>query len=192
MLQADLSSRARIGQSPCLTYSHPRPVGNRLNGGNAPAPTFRTTNRRGGMFRPNWVARRSTRRIRRPGARSSSRSRRLNVALRRRSGACRIPVSKRCGAAKTRAVTKKSSPWRSRPISFQFMSLGVSWAGLGELLRAYENDVPVSVVRAIGAPQDLVGGRVALRPLGVIEGMVSAMVTRASYSARLSWFQSLA
>ena len=32
---------------------------------------------------------------------------------------------------------------------------------------------------------------VGLQPLGVIAGMVNAMVTRASFSARLSWFQSL-
>ena len=35
------------------------------------------------------------------------------------------------------------------------------------------------------------GGRGGLQPLGVISGMVFAMVTHASHSARLTWFQAL-
>ena len=69
--------------------------------------------------------------------------------------------------------------------------LGVSSDELGELLRAYVNGIPASAVCAIGARRDLAGVRGGLQPLGVIAGMAFARVTRASASARLSWFQSL-
>ena len=71
------------------------------------------------------------------------------------------------------------------------MSLGANLDELGELLRAYINDAPASVVPAIGARQYLVGARGGLQPLGVVAGLGFAGVIRASYSARFSWLQCL-
>ena len=56
-----------------------------------------------------------------------------------------------------------------------FVALGVTPAELGALLRA--------CVRP-----ELVSPSGALEPLGVIAGVVSAMVTRVSCAARLKWF----
>ena len=69
--------------------------------------------------------------------------------------------------------------------------LGLTPVELGELLHAYVDTIPESVIRVSSAREDLVGTWGGLPPLGVVAGMVFAMLTRASYSARLSWFQPL-
>ena len=51
--------------------------------------------------------------------------------------------------------------------------------------------IPPSAVLAIVERPELVGAASTLESLGVIAGMVFALVTRASYSARLKWFQKL-
>ena len=62
---------------------------------------------------------------------------------------------------------------------------------LESVLRAYVEDIPPDVVETVAARKELVGETGQLLPYGVISGMVLAMVTRASYGARLNWFQSL-
>ena len=64
-------------------------------------------------------------------------------------------------------------------------------ADLGELSRASVDTIPECVIRAIGARVDAVGPDGRLQPLGVVAGMVFAMLTWASHSARLTWFESL-
>ena len=61
------------------------------------------------------------------------------------------------------------------------------------MLLAYVDEIPVSVIRALCALPDLLNlsGQSALEPLGVVPGLVFAAVTRASYAARLRWFESL-
>ena len=71
------------------------------------------------------------------------------------------------------------------------IDLGVSSADLEQVLRAYVEDIPIPTALAACDRDDLVGEDGQLQPLGVVSGMVFAMVTRASYSARLTWFQSL-
>ena len=46
------------------------------------------------------------------------------------------------------------------------VKLGVNPAKLGELLRAYVDTIPESVIRLIGAREDLVGSEGRLKPLG--------------------------
>ena len=69
-----------------------------------------------------------------------------------------------------------------------FVALGVTPAELGALLRAYVDNIPPSALAAICVRPELVSPSGALEPLGVIAGVVSAMVTRASCAARLKWF----
>ena len=71
------------------------------------------------------------------------------------------------------------------------LKLGVTPSELGELLRVYVDAIPESVISVIGARVDLAGPEGSLRPLGVVAGVVFAMLPRPSYSARLSWFRSL-
>ena len=52
-------------------------------------------------------------------------------------------------------------------------------------------DIPPSVVRVIAARPELTGPSGTLEPSEVSAGLACAMVTRASYSARLKWIQSL-
>ena len=47
------------------------------------------------------------------------------------------------------------------------------------------------MIRAVGAREQLVGPEGGLQPLGVVAGIVIAMPARASFSARLTWRQSL-
>ena len=49
--------------------------------------------------------------------------------------------------------------------------------------------IPGSMIRAVGARVNLVAPGGSSQPLGVVAGMVFAMLTRASYPARPSWFQ---
>ena len=56
-------------------------------------------------------------------------------------------------------------------------------------MRAYVEDIPSPTALALRDREDLAGEDGQLQPLGVVSGMVFAMVTRASYSARLTWFQ---
>ena len=72
-----------------------------------------------------------------------------------------------------------------------FVKLGVSPAELGAPLRAYVDANPPSVDAAGGMRSELVGPFGALETLGVVAGVVFAMVTRPSYDARLKWFQKL-
>ena len=88
-----------------------------------------------------------TRSTRRRGMCSSGPSRRLNVALRWRSGIRCVPASMRYRVVRARSVAFETVS--------SVMSLGVSSDELGELLRAYVGDIPVSAVRAIGDQQDL-------------------------------------
>ena len=64
---------------------------------------------------------------------------------------------------------------------------------LGSLLRAYAVEIPRAVIRAINVRPELVGrtGPGVEEMLGVLPGMNLASVTRASYSARVQWFQSI-
>ena len=71
------------------------------------------------------------------------------------------------------------------------LSLRVTPAELCELSRAYVDTIPEFVTRAVGARVDLVGQDGSLQQLGVVAGMVFAMLARASSPARLSWFESL-
>ena len=73
--------------------------------------------------------------------------------------------------------------------SLSIARLGVSSAELGGLLRSYAGDIPRSVALVIAARPELVGPSGTHEPLRVIAGTVFAMVTRASYSVRLKWFQ---
>ena len=69
--------------------------------------------------------------------------------------------------------------------------LGVSPTDLESVLRAYVDDIPAPAVPTIAQRDELVGPSGRLEPLGVIAGMVFAMVTRASYGSHLKWFQSV-
>ena len=73
------------------------------------------------------------------------------------------------------------------------MPSSVSADVLERLLRAYVDEIPDSGIRAIWTRAELLNlsGQTALEPLGVVSGMVLAAITRASYAARLRWFQSL-
>ena len=63
---------------------------------------------------------------------------------------------------------------------------------LESVLRAYVEDLSEEVAKVITPQDELVGGdKGQLEPHGVIGGMVFAMVTRASYYPRLTWFESL-
>ena len=68
---------------------------------------------------------------------------------------------------------------------------GATPAEFGGLLHAYVDSAPGSVIRAIGARGELVGPEGGLQPLGVVDSLISAMLTWAWYSVRLTWFQSL-
>ena len=68
-----------------------------------------------------------------------------------------------------------------------FVDLGANAQELGELPRASVDDIPPSAAAAAIAERD----EGTLEPLGVIAGMVFAAITRASYGARLKWFQAL-
>ena len=72
-----------------------------------------------------------------------------------------------------------------------FVKLGVSADELGALLRSFLGDSPPSAAPVIGVRPELLDPSGALERLGVIAGMVFAMVTRASSSARLKWRQRL-
>ena len=73
----------------------------------------------------------------------------------------------------------------------QTIDLGVTPAELGGVLSAYVEDIPPHVVETIAKRVEAVGETEQLHPYGVIAGVVFAMDTRASYGARLDWFQSL-
>ena len=90
----------------------------------------------------------------------------------------------------------KSDPGSAYLLAFrtaaQSMDLGVQPDELQSVLQSYVHDLPQEVVLAIASKKDLVGSSEGqLVPYGVIGGMVFAMVTRASYYSRLTWFQSL-
>ena len=63
--------------------------------------------------------------------------------------------------------------------------------GVDSLLRAHVVEIPDSVFRAIDVRPELLDSASpeAFEPPGVSSGMIFAVVTRASYSARLNWFQ---
>ena len=72
------------------------------------------------------------------------------------------------------------------------MDLGVSSAELQCIMRAHVEDLPPEVVKVIASRQELVDdAKGQLVPYGVIGGMVFAMVTRASYYARKTWYEAL-
>ena len=71
------------------------------------------------------------------------------------------------------------------------LSARAPFVEFGRLLRAYFDTLPQSVIRAIGAREELVGPEGGLQPPGVVAGMVFAMLTRAPFSARVAWFQYL-
>ena len=69
--------------------------------------------------------------------------------------------------------------------------MGAPPAELESVLRAYVEDIPPHFVETIAERKELVGETGQLRSHGVVAGTVFSMVTRASYGARLNWFQSL-
>ena len=73
----------------------------------------------------------------------------------------------------------------------QTIALRVSPVGLEHVLRDYVEDVAPPVVLTITGRDEPVGESGQLKPYEAIAGMVFAIVTRASYGARLNWFQSL-
>ena len=64
---------------------------------------------------------------------------------------------------------------------------------VGSLLRAYVAEIPDAVIREIDVRPELLGyaGPQAVGPSGVLSRMIFEAVTRASYTACLTWFQSL-
>ena len=60
---------------------------------------------------------------------------------------------------------------------------------LGDLLRSFADSIPETAVLVAAAYSKLVGPVGPPEPLGVIAGMVLAMVVRAPLAARLKWFQ---
>ena len=74
----------------------------------------------------------------------------------------------------------------------QSMDLGVSSEELQRILWSYVQNLPPEVVKVIASKKDLVDDEKGqLVPYGVIGGMVFAMVTRASYYARKTWYEAL-
>ena len=73
----------------------------------------------------------------------------------------------------------------------QAIEAGVSLAEPERVLRAYVEAIPLHVDGTIPERVELLGENRQLHPYVVIAGMGSAMVTRASYGARLNWFQIL-
>ena len=71
------------------------------------------------------------------------------------------------------------------------VNLGASPMKLESLLRAYVDDIPESVVSIIAQRDELAGPSGRFEPLGAVEGMAPATVTRASHGARLKWRQFL-
>ena len=71
------------------------------------------------------------------------------------------------------------------------IDLGATPWELESDLRAYAGDIPPPVAPTIAQRDELVGEKGQLGSRGVIAGMVFAIVRRASYGARLKWFQSL-
>ena len=71
--------------------------------------------------------------------------------------------------------------------------LPVSAEEVGRLLSAYVAEVPVSAVRTMRARPELLdlSGPSELEPSGVLSGVVSAAIRRASSTARLNWFEPL-
>ena len=72
-----------------------------------------------------------------------------------------------------------------------FVKLGVAPAELGAAPRLYVAGIPPFAASEIGVRAELAGLTGSVEPLGVIAGVVFAMVTFASYSARLKWPQRL-
>ena len=64
------------------------------------------------------------------------------------------------------------------------VDLAVGAQDFRDLLRAYADANPPSVAAVVAERDELISREGALESLGVIAGMVSAMVTRASYGAR--------
>ena len=64
---------------------------------------------------------------------------------------------------------------------------------MDSLLRSYAYEIPDAVIRAINSRPDLLrhaGPRIG-EPLDVLSGIVVAAATRASYSERVKWFESV-
>ena len=61
---------------------------------------------------------------------------------------------------------------------------------LSELFLSYADDISPSAARVIAARPELTGPPGTSELLGIIAGVVFALVKRMSYSARLKWFQS--
>ena len=93
------------------------------------------------------------------------------------------------GSPKQESVSASAMAFRAAAES---MDLWVTPGELQSVLQSYVEDLPASVVKVIASKEDLVDdSKGCLAPYGAIGGMVFAMVTRASYYSRLTWFQSL-
>ena len=86
-------------------------------------------------------------------------------------------------------------PWAPRvalETALKAILLPASAEEMGSLWRAYAVEISDTVIRVIALRLELLGhaGPGVVEPLGVLSGMISALVARASCSARVKWFQS--
>ena len=71
------------------------------------------------------------------------------------------------------------------------IDLGATPSELGSVLHACVGDISPPVALTVAQRTELVGESGQLEPRGVVAGMVFAMLTRASFGARLKGFRSL-
>ena len=71
--------------------------------------------------------------------------------------------------------------------------LPASAGEMGSLARAYVVEIPDAVIRAMDLRPAMLGhpGPGVVGPLGILSGMVFFAVTRASYTVRVKWFESI-
>ena len=93
--------------------------------------------------------------------------------------------------ARHAVVTGCGDPRRAGEIESAAYQTATSALSSTGLLRAYVDWFPPPGIRAIGSWGESAGPERGPHPLGVAAGMVFAMLTRASFSARVTWFQSL-
>ena len=77
--------------------------------------------------------------------------------------------------------------------ALKVIPLPASAGDMDSLLRSYVFEIPGTVIRAIALRPEFLGraGPGVAGPLGAQSGMVFAAATRASYPARVKWFQSI-
>ena len=92
------------------------------------------------------------------------------------------------------AVEIGSAPTRvGLESAFQVIRFPVTADEVDSMLRALKAEIPGAVFRAISVHPELLGraGPRVIELLGFLSGMIFAAVTRASYSVRVKWFQSI-